>query len=233
VGVFKGYQDKPGAVGHPILEGIGWGGKDSVVWRENELHTFDKNILDPSITPPGWQGLLSLNVATCGRPNTCGNGGYDYAAGAGGNWPVSWTFPLQKGNVGYFMEGHGLATLGSMTQATWDRYFKQFLYYLAGYDTTAVPPASALLPPPGAALPVEDSGITFRSGESEASVFISRPGPHSVSVYDLHGRRVRSFRGDRAPATYVFSQRGSPLPGVYVMRVVAPGCARWKRFFLR
>lgn len=30
-GVFKGYRGNPGAAGHPVLEGIGWNGKDSSI----------------------------------------------------------------------------------------------------------------------------------------------------------------------------------------------------------
>ena len=233
VGVFKGYQSNPTAVGHPIVEGIEWGGKDSTTWQNNELHTFDKNILDASITPAKWQGLLSLNAATCATANTCGNGRYNYSEGAGGNWPVSWTFPLKKGNVGYFMEGHDLTTMNSMTQAVWDRYFKQFMYYLAGYDTAAV--TSAVNPSrkdaeANAAYAIDGSGITFHPS-AQAGVLITKAGNHIVTLYDMSGKKVREERSRISPIDYDFSADLAGKRGVYVLRVSVPGASRTQRLF--
>jgi hypothetical protein len=229
VGVFKGYQNNPSGVGHPILEGIEWAGKDSTTWQNNELHTFDKNILDASITPAGWRGLLSLNTATCGTPNTCGNGGYNYANGAGGNWPVSWTFPLKKGNIGYFMEGHDLNTQNSMTQAIWDRYFKQFMYYIAGYDTmavtSAVNPSHSNAGGANVSYAIDASGITFHPG-AQPGVLITKAGNHIVSLYDLSGKKIREERSRVSPIDYDFSADLAGKHGVYVLRVAVPGAAR-------
>jgi hypothetical protein len=232
IGVFKGYQNNPSGVGHPILEGIEWGGKDSTTWQSNELHTFDKNILDPSITPVGWRGLLSLNAATCGTPNTCGIG-YNYSNGAGGNWPVSWTFPLKKGTIGYFMEGHDLTTMTSMTQAIWDRYFKQFMYYMAGYDTAVV--TSAVNPfrndagGANASYAIDASGITFHPGV-QPGVLITKAGNHIVALYDLSGKKIREERSRVSPIDYDFSSDLAGKHGVYVLRVAAPGVTRSQKF---
>lgn len=230
VGVFKGYQNNPSGVGHPILEGIEWGGKDSTTWQSNELHTFDKNILDASITPAGWRGLLSLNAATCGTPNTCGNGGYNYSNGAGGNWPISWTFPLKKGNIGYFMEGHDLTTMTSMTQATWDRYFKQFMYFLAGYDTASV--TTTVNPSrkdAGAPYAIDASGITFHPN-AQPGVLVSKAGNHIVALYDVSGKLIREERSRVSPIDYDFSADLAGKHGVYVLRVAAPGVTRSQKF---
>jgi hypothetical protein len=231
VGVFKGYQNNPSAVGHPILQGIGWGGKDSTTWSNNELHSFDKPILDPAITPAHWQGLLSLNAATCGTPNNCGNGGYNYSS-MGGNWPVAWTFPLKKGNIGYFMEGHDLTTLNSMTQAVWDRFFRQFLYYIAGYDTTAV--TAVAHPGAGAggaqaAYAVDASGITFHPG-AQPGVLITKAGAHIVGLYDLSGKKIREVRGAASPIDYGFASELAGKSGIYVLRVRASGAVRSRMY---
>jgi hypothetical protein len=230
VGVFKGYQTSISGVGHPILEGIEWGGKDSTTWQSNELHTFDKNILDPSITPVGFRGLLSLNAATCGTPNNCGSS-YNYASGAGGNWPVSWTFPLKKGNIGYFMEGHDLTTQTSMTQAIWDRYFKQFMYFMAGYDTVAVGP-SAVNPSRNDAnvsYGIDASGITFHPG-SQPGVLVSKAGSHIVTLYELSGKMIREEKGRASPVDYDFSADVAGKHGVYVLRVAVSGKIRSQKF---
>lgn len=235
VGVFKGYQNNPSAVGHPILEGIEWNGKDSTTWQSNELHTFDKNILDASITPAHWQGLLSLNATTCGTANTCGNGGYNYSNGAGGNWPVSWTFPLKKGNIGYFMEGHDLTTMNSMTQPIWDKFFKQFMYYLAGYDTTAVTsvnPSRYQGGGSGSAYEIDPSGITFHPA-GQTGVLITKPGSHVVTLFDMSGRKVREERGATSPVDYDFTGDLAGKHGLYVMRVSVSGASRTQRIMLQ
>ncbi|MEO7426154.1 MAG: ThuA domain-containing protein [Fibrobacteria bacterium] len=230
VGVFKGYQTNPSGVGHPILEGIEWGGKDSTTWQKNELHTFDKNILDASITPVGFRGLLSLNATTCGTPNTCGIG-YNYANGAGGNWPVSWTFPLKKGNIGYFMEGHDLTTQTSMTLAVWDRYFKQFMYYMAGYDTSSVTTSvgNPSRNDASASYGIDASGITFHPG-SQPGVLVSKAGRPIVTLFDLSGKMIREEKGRVSPVDYDFSADVAGKHGVYVLRVAVSGKVRSQKF---
>jgi hypothetical protein len=236
VGVFKGYLDNPGAESHPILEGIHWDGKDSTTWSNNELHTFHKPILDSSITPVQWQGLLSLNAATCGTPNTCGqNDFYDYSS-QGGNYPLSWTFPLKKGSIGYFMEGHDLSTLNSMTQPIWDRFFRQFMYFIAGYDSmevsTAIPPSVSGRGAAGSPYAPHPSGITFRDG-AEPGVLITKGGSHVVALYDLSGKLIREERGQDSPVEYVFSRELSGKRGVYLMSARVSGAARSRKILLR
>jgi hypothetical protein len=235
VGVFKGYRNNPGAKGHPIMEDIQWDGGDSATWINNELHYFDKPILDSSITPARWQGLLSLNAATCGKPNTCGIT-HDYAAEADGNFPLAWTFPLKKGNIGYFTEGHDLTTMASMTQPVWDRFFKQFLYYIAGYDTVKI--ITAIAPPGsgtgGAAVPLslDPCGVTFHPGAAPG-VLITKAGDHIVALYDLSGRKIREERSRVSPIDYDFGPELAGKPGVYVMRVAVHGKMRSAKALLR
>ncbi len=121
-------EDGMAAKRHPILDGINWNGSDSVTISPGmNLPTFAYVITNPKVKPAGWQGLLGLNPSTCGEPNTCGdyNGGqiYNYTAEAakGGPWgyPISWTYPFKKGNIGYFMEGDDKKTMNSMTREVW------------------------------------------------------------------------------------------------------------------
>jgi hypothetical protein len=132
------------------------------------------------------------------------------------------------------MEGHDLNTMNSMTQAIWDRYFKQFMYYLAGYDTVAVPTAVNPSRRNGdnAAYAVDPSGITFHPG-NQAGVLITKPGNHIVTLYDLSGKKVREERSRVSPIDYDFSADVAGKRGVYVLRVAVPGLSRSQRLILQ
>src|SRR6185295_18252366 len=200
----------------PIMEGIGWGGAnpDTVTITGMELHTFDKAITNSSITPANWQGLLGLNAATCGRANTCSGGSYNYTTAGGPNgWALSWTFPAKKGSVGYFMEGHDLVTMNNMTRVVWDKYFKQFMYYIAGYDTV---PVGTSIHNPNLDFALDASGVTFHP--ADMGVLINKAGNHVVDVFDMTGHKVREIRGSRVPVDYNLGNelKGSKH-GVYVM----------------
>jgi hypothetical protein len=218
------------AKANPIMEGITWGGvkPDSVVWQNMELDQFDKVITDPSIKPKNWQGLLGLNAATCSTPNTCGSS-YNY--NVPGGYPISWTYPVKSGAVGYFMEGHDLSTMVYMTRPMWDRFFTQFLYYIAGYDTILIPGAIVGGKFPDLSSGLDASGITFHPAE-QAGVFISRPGSHEVSLIDMAGHKVKEIRGHSAPVDYDLSAELPDRSGIYVMRVRVAGIVRSQRVLI-
>ncbi len=229
VGIWS--QNNKAAKSHPIMEGIGWGGTnpDTVSITGMELHTFDKAITNSSITPVKWQGLLGLNAATCGRANTCSGGSYNYTtAGGPDGWPISWTFPAKKGSVGYFMEGHDLVTMNNMTKIIWDKYFKQFMYYIAGYDTVLV---TTGINKSSLDFSIDASGITFHP--AEVGVLINKPGNHIVSLYDIAGHKVKEMRGSRVPVDYNWSEELKSKSGVYVMRVSVSGAFKSRRFFVK
>jgi hypothetical protein len=211
----------PAAKTHPIMEGIvfpGANGPDSNVWSQGEWHTFSGNITtkvaDANI-------LMKMNPATCIRgastPN-CGiaTGTYNYSATPGG-YSATWTFPAGKGNVGYFMEAHDLVTMNAMGQANWDRFFKQFMYYIAGYDTVEV--STAIGRPTREMLAIDRSGVSFHS--KEPGVLITAAGGHVVSLYDLSGRQIKRLVGRKVPADYNFSDfiPRTGKQGVYVVKV--------------
>ena len=212
----------PGSKVHPVMEGIGFGTdgtNDSVVWSQGEWHTFSGNITtkvaDKNI-------FLKMNPATCtkdGSGTNCGTavGTYNYGATPGG-YSATWTFPDGKGNVGYFMEAHDKVTMNAMGQATWDRFFKQFMYYIAGYDTVEV--TTAIGKPANEQFNLDRSGISFHS--KEPGVLITAKGPHLVALYELSGKLIKQVSGSKSPVDYNFVQY---LPGtrkgVYVMRVSA------------
>ncbi len=229
VGLWGGVGNFPSAKGNPIMEGITWPGAkpDSVTIQHMELHTFDKAITDPTITPANWQGLLGLNPSTCGNPNNCGNGIYNYTQVAGpSGWPISWTFPDKKGNVGYFMEGHDLVTMQSMGQTIWDKFFKQFMYYIAGYDTTAV---TSIGSQPNLDLDLSQSGVTFHP--TDVGVLITRPGSYVVALYNMSGQTVKMVRGNNSPVDLDFASDLQSRPkGVYLMRVATKGYSASRRF---
>ncbi len=230
-------ENNKAAKQHPVLQGITWNGSDSVtIGYGMELPTFVYVMTNPTIKPAGWQGLLGLNPSTCSTPNTCGNGGYDYTneSAKGGAWgyPISWTAPQKKGTVGYFMEGHDKNMMNAMTQAIWDRYYKQFMYYLAGYDSTLVG-TSMNAPKHDLYMGVDRSGITFHPSEA-ASVLITKPGYHIVALYDIAGHKITEERGNKTPFDYNFSANMNGLrSGVYIMRVVVPGAARSGRVIVK
>jgi hypothetical protein len=212
---------------HPVMEGINFAGKDTVIFPQGEWHTFQKIIT--SIYPKA-DVFLKMDGAKCtkdGSGTNCGSG-YNYSVPGG--YPASWTFPDKKGTIGYFMEGHDLVTMNAMTQAVWDRFFKQFMYYVAGYDSTVV---TGLAHPSGEDMAMDASGITFNTTD-DAGVVISKSGSHIVSLFDMAGHRVKEIRGNRAPVSYDLSPdlKGAKS-GVYVMRVSVAGTVRSKRFFVR
>ncbi len=231
VGIWS--QNAKAAKSHPIMQGINWGGSnpDSVSIIGNELHTFDKAISNPAITPAKWQGLLGLNATTCGTPNTCSGNAYNYTtAGGPSGWPISWTFPAQKGNIGYFMEGHDLITMNSMTQVMWDKFFKQFMYYMAGYDTTAV---VGIKTGQNLNMGVDQSGITFHP-DQEAGVLITKAGNHLVSLFGIDGHKVAEEKGNKTPIDYNFATNLKGLhSGLYIMRVAVPGAVRSAKIYLK
>jgi hypothetical protein len=211
----------PAAKTHPIMEGIGFGAsgtEDSVVWSQGEWHTFNAKIAtkvaDKNL-------LLKMNPASCIQTvNTvenpyCGASASTYGTAAEG-YPATWTFPAGKGSVGYFMEGHDLVTMQAMGQTTWDRFFKQFMYYIAGYDTVEVP--TAIGRPGAGSYQFDRSGVAFSA--NHPSVLISTRGAHTVALYDLSGKVFKQMSGRRAPVSYDFT---SFLPkskrGIYVMKV--------------
>ncbi|MDB5049177.1 MAG: hypothetical protein JWO30_2248 [Fibrobacteres bacterium] len=219
---------------HPVMEGIGFSGKDTVIFPEGEWHTFAKLIT--SVYPKA-DIFLRMNGAKCtknGSGTNCGNGTGGYNYNVPGGYPATWTFPDKKGAIGYFMEGHDKVTMNAMTQPVWDRFFKQFLYYIAGYDSTEVPmPVDGIaggIPGLGSGLDV--SGITFHPADG-VGVFISRPGSHLISLFDLTGHKVKEVRGTRSPADYDLSAdlKGSGS-GVYILRVTVSGVVRSKRFLV-
>ncbi len=228
-------ENNKAAKQHPVLQGINWNGSDSVTINPGmELHTFQYVMTNPTVKPAGWQGLIGLNPSTCGSPNSCGNGGYNYTteSAKGGAWgyPISWTAPQKKGTVGYFMEGHDQNTMKSMTTAVWDRYYRQFMYYLAGYDSTLITPIALKH---DLNMGVNKSGITFHPSE-EAGVLITKAGYHTVGLYDIAGHKITEERGNKTPIDYNFSASLNGLrSGVYIMRVAVPGAARSARIFVR
>jgi len=232
-------EDNLAAKQHPILQGINWNGSDSVgISPGMDLPTFAFVITNPTVKPAGWQGLLGLNPSTCGEPNTCGNAqSYNYTdeAAKGGPWgyPISWTYPFKNGTIGYFMEGHDMNMMNSMTREVWDRFYRQFMYYLAGYDTTAMGPISIHFPNHPLNMGVDQSGITFHPS-GEAGVLITKAGYHSVALFDIAGHRIKEERGKQVPYDYLFDAKMDGIrSGAYILRVVVPGAKRSKRVFLK
>jgi len=231
-------ENNKAAKQHPVLHGINWNGSDSVqITPGMELHTFAYTMSNPAVKPAGWQGLIGLNPATCGIPNTCSsNGNYNYTteSAKGGPWgyPISWTAPRGKGTVGYFMEGHDQNMMNAMTKTVWDKYYKQFMYFLAGYDTTLVGGTNIDFKHE-LNMGVDRSGITFYPSE-EPGVVITKAGHHIVSLYDAAGHKITEVRGNKAPMNYNFGPNLNGLHGgVYIMRVVVPGAARSGRVFVK
>jgi hypothetical protein len=205
---------------HPILQGLP---TDTTIWEDGEWHKFSKTITE---VYPKADVLYSMNGAKCAgcpKGSTSSFIGYDQKGG----YPASWTFPAGKGAIGYFMEGHGQVTMNSMTKPVWDRFFKQFMYYIAGYDSTQV--TTSIQSPAGFIL--DRSGVSFHPSD-EAGVLISRPGAHLVSLFDMAGHRIKEFRGTSSPMDYdLKSEMKAAGKGVYVLRVITPGMVRSKRFF--
>ncbi len=213
----------------PIMEGISFAGKDTVIWPQGEWHTFNKIITD---IHPEATVLLKMDAVHCTKGGTGTNCGSAYNYSVPGGYPATWTFPDKKGNIGYFMEAHDLVTMQAMTQAVWDKFYRQFMYYVAGYDTVAV---STALKPRNADLnfALDGSGITFHPSD-QPGVFINKPGYHMVTLFDMAGHKVKEIKGNQYPVDYDLSADFKGVKaGVYVMRVaLANGRVGSKRFFV-
>lgn len=99
---------------------------------------------------------------------------------------ISWVMPVGKGWVGYFQEGHDASTEKAMTQPVWDRFFKQMLYYVAGYDTLDVSPILQ-------GKPSDKAGISFEA--SRMGVTVQIPGPYRIRILDVRGRAIHLGTG--------------------------------------
>ena len=205
----------PAAKTNPIMEGIGFGTNgtdDSVTFSQGEWHTFNAKI---ATKLPEKSFLIKMNPEACIKNGAkyCGASASTYGTAATG-YPATWTFPVGKGAVGYFMEGHDAITMNAMGQVNWDRFFKQFLYYIAGYDTVEVPTAIGRT----GSYEFNRSGAAFSA--KTPAVLITAKGRHSVALYDLSGKLLKQMSGNQAPLSYDFT---SFLPtskrGIYVMRV--------------
>jgi hypothetical protein len=207
---------------HPIMEGVDVTTK---TWEDGEWHKFSKLITKiPGIKPQTLFVMDGKNCTGCSKGSSSTFIGYDVAGG----YPASWTFPAGKGAIGYFMEGHEKGTMTSMGQASWDNFFKNFMYYLAGYDTI---PATTVVKSPEK-LSLDASGISFHPMD-EPGVYINKPGSHIVTLFDVSGHLIKEIRGDKTPVDYDFeSELKDVRKGIYVMRVAVPGGIRSQRFLL-
>jgi len=216
---------------HPVMEGISFNGKDTTVVQQGEFHTFQKLI---NTVRPDAEILMRMDGTKCTKGGSGTNCGLNYPNySTPGGYPIAWTFKATKGTVGYFMEGHDLFTMQAMTQAVWDKFFKQFMYYMAGYDSTLV--TSAIGSHQGGSIPeaMDKSGITFHEGQ-DAGVLITRSGNHLVSLYDMTGRQLYQDHGKQAPVDYDVTEKLHGVrPGIYVLRVAVPGAVRSKRILIR
>jgi hypothetical protein len=214
---------------HPVMEGISFNGKDTVVVQQGEFHTFQKLI---NTVRPDAEILMRMDGTKCTKGGSGVNCGMNYTNySTPGGYPIAWSFKATKGTVGYFMEGHDLFTMQAMTQTVWDKFFKQFMYYMAGYDSTAV----VSIGHKEGALPeaINKSGITFHDGE-DAGVLITRAGNHLVSLYDMSGKQLYQDHGTQAPMDYDVNEKLHGVrPGIYVLRVAVPGAVQSKRILIR
>ncbi len=217
---------------HVVMQGMNFSasptpglGPDTVIFPQGEWHQFT-NIIT-SIYPNA-EIFLRMIGQRCTNGGTGTNCGTTYNYSVPGGYPATWTFPDMKGRIGYFMEGHDLITQTAMTTAMWDRFFKQFMYYLAGYDTTLV---TSVGPHSNPGFELDRSGITFHP--DDVGVLITKPGAHLVSICDIAGRQIKAMRGDRAPVDYNFSReiKGAGK-GIYVVRVAVAGGVKSKRFLI-
>jgi hypothetical protein len=230
IGVSAKVGINPTSKVHPVMEGIGFGtdGKsDSVVWSEGEWHTFSGDITtkvaDKNI-------FLKMNPATCLKSGVanCGTatGTYNYGSNPGG-YSATWTFPAGKGNIGYFMEAHDLITMNAMGRDTWDRFYKQFMYYIAGYDTTEV---TSIGKPGQEQLALNRSGVSFHT--TEPGVFVSKGGAHVVALYNLQGKMIKQISGRKTPVDYNFASYLPAKRGVFLVKVSVGNKVSSHRFIL-
>jgi len=214
---------------HPVMEGINFAGKDTVIWPQGEWHTFNKIITD---VQPSAAVLLRMDGTKCTKDGSGKNCGGSYNYSIPGGYPASWTFPDKKGTIGYFMEAHDLITMQAMTQPVWDKFYKQFMYYVAGYDTVEAGVGLAR-GSKDLEFALDPSGITFHPTD-QAGVFINKAGRHVVSMFDMQGHKVKEIRGDKFPVDYDLSgDLKNARGGVYVVRVaLSSGVVRSKRVFV-
>jgi hypothetical protein len=195
------------AANHPVMEG---GILQDSLTLSGEWHRFTKLITTVNTKA---EPLFKVNWNTCSGCYTADNQRFYLEGGTPGN-PVAWTMPVGKGWVGYFQEGHDATTRNQMTGAIHDKFFKQMIYYIAGYDTL---PATGIVRPSYAR---DRSGISFNPRAME--VFIDTKGAHRVSVWTLSGLRVSQVSGfGRARYGRDSEALGmwNPKSGVYVMTV--------------
>jgi hypothetical protein len=80
---------------------------------------------------------------------------------------------------------------------------------------------------------VDRSGITFHPS-AEAGVLITRPGRHSVSLFDIAGHKIKEVRGNQVPFDYLFNAKTIGIrSGASILRVAVPGAARSQRVVLK
>ena len=223
------------AASHPIIDSVKFGASgtsDTFNVSQGEFHQFTKLI---TAVVPNADLLLNMNGAQCKLNNAGTNCGvatssytYGPTTGVPGPYPAAWTFPSKKGTIGYFMEGHDTITMGAMTRPVWDRFFKQFMYWMAGYDTSAavaIVGSKSILD-----FSMDPSGISFHP--AEVGVLINKPGHHIVTLYDMAGHKIKEERGSKIPIDYNWNEELKSRKGVYVMRVTVPGGFKSRRFFV-
>jgi hypothetical protein len=211
---------------HPVMDGIKFAGHDTLTFNGGEWHQFSKNIYD---VQPKAEVLLKMDW-TKNTDAEAGFAGYKIPGG----YPCSWAFPAGKGYIGYFMEGHDQGTMddfnrgGDPKNPMWDKYWTQFMYYLAGYESATV------TADPRAQLDfrLDDDGITFHP-ENAPGVLISAKGAHRATLIDMTGRTLKEYRGSAGPIDYDFtSALQGARGGVYVMRIAVGNHVKSKRFVL-
>jgi len=186
------------AATHPIMEGNILAARQTI---NGEWHRFAVLI---TAVKPLTEVLMMVDPANCAG---CYPAQYVYA---GGN-PISWYLPTGngRGRVGYFQEGHDQTTYNELTPAVWDRFFKQMIFYTAGYDTSGV---TGVAPRPDYARSY--SGISF----NPQTIGVYVEGKHSVQVINSAGKVVMK-NGHTQSNEYNFSQELNSAPGLYILRV--------------
>jgi hypothetical protein len=217
------------AKAHPVMDGINFAGHDTVTFNKGEWHQFSKSI---SAEVPSVEILLRMDYTK----NTDAEASFaGYKIDPAG-YPCSWTFPVKAGRIGYFMEGHALETMndfnrgGDAGNPMWDKFFTQFMYYMAGYDTVTT---AVKGPRTDKEFAVNRDGITFHP-QDEVGVMISEAGNHQVTLFDMSGRKMKEYKGATFPIDYNFSDAmQGAKSGVYVVRAALGRNIKSKRFIVR